>query len=204
MAKNLKFGAGEDGETALDDLSGLLANVKNREALNNLEAQNNAKAYAAHLLFSSKQSKSSNLLSTAALCGIHKDMFGEVWAWAGEIKKGGQKNIGVPVIKIVPELHRLDFDFHKWQEEKMPVSEIAVRVHHRLVWIHPFENGNGRWARLVTNIYLRREDSPLIEWPSDPKLIRELFKPRYLAALKKADAGDYKLLTELHKEYTKS
>ncbi len=30
----------------------------------------------------------------------------------------------------------------------------SIRIHHRLVKIHPFVNGNGRHARLVSDIYL--------------------------------------------------
>ncbi|MBI3313920.1 MAG: mobile mystery protein B [Candidatus Omnitrophica bacterium] len=190
MAKNLSPGPHEDGQTPLD------------EGLNNLEAQNNAKAYAKHLLYS-RSGKKAGLLNSNLLCEIHRDMFGEVWSWAGEFRKGGEKNIGVPAVKIGSELHRLLADAHKWEEEKIPSIEIAVRIHHRLVEIHPFENGNGRWARLVTNLYLHRQNYPLIEWPSDPRLMREVFKPKYLTALKKADRGDYSLLSELHKEYTK-
>ena len=201
MAKNLKAGRAE-GQTPLDDLSGLLVPVKTREALNDLEAQNNAKAYAKYLLYT-RAVESSNLLGTQMLCEIHESMFGEVWSWAGEIRKGGQKNIGVAAVKIGSELNRLAFEVHKWEDGKTSPAEIAIRVHHRLVWIHPFENGNGRWARLVTNLYLHRKGLPLIEWPSDPKMVREEFRPRYLAALKEADQDNYEALSELHRQYTK-
>ncbi len=201
MEKNRKS-SHDVGQTLLDDLSGLLASVKTREALNDLEAQNNVKAYAKYFLFD-KSAKKSNLLSSQTLCEIHKDMLGEVWPWAGEFRKGGAKNIGVPEVKIGAEIHRLLSEAGHWEEKKMPFDEIAVRIHHRLVWIHPFENGNGRWARLVANLYLYRHGLPLIEWPTDLKVVREIFRPKYLAALKKADHGDCGPLLELHKEYTK-
>lgn len=202
MEKNLSLGSYEDGQTPLDDLSGLRVHAKTREDLNNLEAQNNAKAYAKYLLFS-KSGKKAGLLNSNLLCEIHQAMFGEIWAWAGEFRKGGAKNIGVPAVKIGAELHRLLADAHKWEEKNMPAEEIAVRIHHRLVEIHPFENGNGRWARLVANIYLHRQDCRLIQWPDDSKFVRDVFKPKYLTALKKADQGDYSPLSQLHKEYTK-
>ena len=84
----------------------------------------------------------------------------------------------------------------------MPLPEIASRIHHRLVSVHPFENGNGRWARLVANLYLHQKRQPLVEWPQDKKLIREVFKPAYLSALKSADYGDYGQLLKLHHEFS--
>ncbi|MBI4208502.1 MAG: Fic family protein [Deltaproteobacteria bacterium] len=39
-------------------------------------------------------------------------------------------------------------------------EELSARLHHRLVWIHPFENGNGRWARLIMNIHLKKYNLP--------------------------------------------
>ena len=201
MAKDLKLPRGS-GQTPLDDLSGLLVSIRTREELNDLEAKNNAKAYTKYLLLLKSSSKF-NLFSTASLCGIHKDMFRDVWSWAGEFRKGGATNIGVPTAQIGAEIHRLLSDADQWEEKKMAPEEIAARIHHRLVFIHPFENGNGRWSRLVTNLYLHRKERPLIEWPSDQKLVREVFKPRYLAALKKADVGEYDALFELHREYTK-
>ncbi|MBI3314137.1 MAG: mobile mystery protein B [Candidatus Omnitrophica bacterium] len=201
MAKDLKSSY-EYGQTPLEDISGLLAPVKTREALNDLEAQNNARAYAKYFLFD-KSAKKSSLLASQMLCDIHKDMFGEVWSWAGEFRKGGAKNIGVPALNIRSEIHRLISEAGQWEEKKMPPAEIAVRIHHRLVFIHPFENGNGRWARLVTNLYLHRHGLALIEWPTDLKIVREDFRPKYLAALKKADHGDCGPLLELHQAYAK-
>jgi len=129
-------------------------------------------------------------------------MFGEVWDWAGIPRKKGKKNIGVDGVKAGYEINRFVFDFHQWEEKKVPPSEVGVRVHHRLVWIHPFENGNGRWGRLVTNIYLHRKGLPLVNWPGDQKWIREKFRPRYLSALKSADRGDFGPLKKIHEEYS--
>ena len=33
-----------------------------------------------------------------------------------------------------------------------PADEIAIRFSHRLVFIHPFPNGNGRFSRLVGDL----------------------------------------------------
>ena len=45
--------------------------------------------------------------------------------------------------------------------------ELAVRIHFRAVHIHPFPNGNGRWSRLLGNIFLKQNDHPLVKWPEE-------------------------------------
>lgn len=200
MAEDLT-GPLEEGQTPIDDISGLLVEVKNRQELNDLENKNNYKAYTKYILFMKPTSRF-NPFTCESLCQIHKDMFGEVWDWAGIPRKKGGKNIGVDGTKVGYEINRLLFDFHQWEGKEVPASEVGVRAHHRLVWIHPFENGNGRWGRLVTNIYLHRKELPLLNWPQDEKLIKTVFKPRYISALKSADQGDFGPLQKIHAEYS--
>lgn len=76
-------------------------------------------------------------------------------------------------------------DLFKWYKENTnehPLIKSAV-VHHRFTEIHPFDDGNGRVARLWANfILLRAGFTPLI--------IRSEKKETYLTALAQADAGD--------------
>jgi Fic family protein len=66
--------------------------------------------------------------------------------------------------------------------------EIASRLHHDFVLIHPFGDGNGRTARLLVNhVLMRKGYLPLIV-PTEQK-------DRYLAALRAADAGNLDVLT---------
>lgn len=196
MAKNISRFSSE-GQTPLEDLSGLLVEIKTQTELNDREAKNNTQALAKYLLI--KHPEKLNLFSYEVLFQIHKDMFGEVWSWAGEKRMTG-KNLGIPPVKIGSEIHRFLSDVRQWKEEGMAPAEIAVRIHHRLVWIHPFENGNGRWARLVTNLYLRQKGLPLLEWPTSEKYIRESFRKKYLNALQSADKGNYQDLSAIHTE----
>jgi Fic-DOC domain mobile mystery protein B len=198
MAEDLT-GPLEEGQTPIDDISGLLVKVKNRQELNDLESENNHKAYTKYILFMKPTSKF-NPFAYESLCQIHRDMFNEVWDWAGIPRKKGKKNIGVDGVKVGSEMHRFSFDFRQWEEKKVTPSEIGVRVHHRLVWIHPFENGNGRWGRLMVNIYLHRKGLPLLNWPRDEKVIKADFKPRYISALRSADGGDFGPLKKIHEE----
>lgn len=196
MAKNLTPSKGE-GETPLDDLSGLKADITKRGELDTLEFQNNLKAYQKYFL---KPLSLTRIFTHRGLLRIHQEMFGEVWSWAGEKRKSG-KNLGPPPAKVGFEINRLLFDFHRWEKSKIEPIEIAARLHQRLVWIHPFENGNGRWARMAANLYLHGKGLPLIQWPTDQEFVKKVFKPAYLSALRAADGGDHGPLLKLHQQY---
>ena len=60
---------------------------------------------------------------------------------------------------------------------------LATKLHHDFVLIHPFDDGNGRVARLLVNYVLLRSGYP-------PVIIRSDDKPAYLTALRLADAGE--------------
>ncbi|MFU8894519.1 MAG: Fic family protein [Luteolibacter sp.] len=64
---------------------------------------------------------------------------------------------------------------------------LIVKLHHDFVLIHPFDDGNGRVARMLVNYVLMRQGYPPIIVPTERK-------KDYLAALRLADAGD---ITEL-------
>ncbi len=63
-----------------------------------------------------------------------------------------------------------------------PVVRTA-EIHHRLVHIHPFIDGNGRTARLVMNLLLMKDGYP-------PAVIRKVDRRSYYSALARADRGD--------------
>ena len=121
---------------------------------------------------------------------LHKQMFGETWKWAGEFRKS-DKNIGVDWLTIGVELKKLLDDAHYQVEHATyPRDEIAVRVHHRLVAIHPFPNGNGRHARLMADLLVERLGQPRFTWGSRSLVDASEIRQRYIAALQAADARD--------------
>jgi Fic-DOC domain mobile mystery protein B len=125
---------------------------------------------------------------------VHKRMFGSVWEWAGTFRKTA-RNIGVDAWKISSDLHNLLEDTKCWIEHTtFSVDEIAVRFHHRLVWIHPFPNGNGRLARLATDLLLRQLGASRFTWGSGGLIAVSETRRCYISALRNADAGDYRPL----------
>ncbi len=75
---------------------------------------------------------------------------------------------------------------HWVNDENNPLDIIikASIFHHRLVWIHPFFDGNGRTARLLFNLLLMKDGFP-------PAIILKNDRKKYYDALNKANQGDY-------------
>ncbi len=193
--------ASEDpsGKTALDDSSGLKVDAKAREELNAFEFENINKAIQKYL--SSRPSNQKAPFTYDWFLHVHKEMLGDVWDWAGELLDSNS-NIGIDKSQIREELKKIEQDYHFWTEEDSEVNEeeVSARLHHRLVWIHPFKNGNGRWARFLTNIHQRKHDQPLFQWPEKLLIEKTDFRRRYLEALREADQQNFKILIKLHQE----
>ena len=76
-------------------------------------------------------------------------------------------------------------DLMIWYNENktiMPAPQLAAEFHYRFVCIHPFDDGNGRVARLLMNYILLKKQYP-------PVIIKSEDKENYLTALQKADLG---------------
>jgi Fic-DOC domain mobile mystery protein B len=128
-----------------------------------------------------------DVLDERVLNNLHKRMFGSVWRWAGQFRTT-EKNIGVHHVRIAPDLRQLLGDCrYQLEQESYPSDEIAARFHHRLVCIHPYSNGNGRHARLATDLLLASTGRPRFTWGSANLIDAGETRQRYVAALRAAD-----------------
>ncbi|MEO0872417.1 MAG: Fic family protein, partial [Pseudomonadota bacterium] len=66
--------------------------------------------------------------------------------------------------------------------------------HHRLVYIHPFPNGNGRHARMMADLVLRRLGAPSLSWGGGSLADLNELRRAYVDALRLADREDYDAL----------
>jgi Fic family protein len=80
------------------------------------------------------------------------------------------------------EIPALMGDFARSLASAPATPQAAFDAHRRLVDIHPFDDGNGRTARLLMNLMLIRGDYP-------PVAVRPEDRPAYLSALQQAQAG---------------
>lgn len=94
---------------------------------------------------------------------------------------GGSVHHYAPAIQTASEVDRL-VDFLAAAADEHPVR-LAVFAHHRLTRIHPFQDGNGRAARLLATYYL-------IRGRFLPLTVTRDQRDAYFTALQHADAGD--------------
>ena len=162
-----------------------------RSELNEAEARNIAQAQIWLM-----SNKNRDVCSDTFLRELHKRMFGDVWKWAGTYRTS-ERNIGVVPYQIPIKLMQLFDDVKFWIENKTYSNrEIAVRLHHKLVQIHPFPNGNGRISRLMADLVLEKLEGTKFYWGNTNLVNVSEVRSAYIAALRKADAGDYSALME--------
>jgi Fic-DOC domain mobile mystery protein B len=131
------------------------------------------------------------ILSDEFVYELHRRMFGDVWSWAGRVR-ATNKNIGIDKYEIRVAVRDLMADARVWVGSGMPLEECAVRLHHRLVFIHPFPNGNGRHARMLADIFLLRLGIRPLTWGKHRGSLLHTgeLRAEYISALRAADQGD--------------
>ncbi|MCX6937316.1 MAG: mobile mystery protein B [Verrucomicrobia bacterium] len=142
-----------------------------------------------------------DLLDHLFVRDLHRRMFRHVWRWAGKIRDC-ELNLGVPPLEVQTRLFSFLQDARAWHEHgAFPSDELSVRVHHGLVAIHPWRNGNGRHARLLADRLAVALDRPSFTWGGGAELeAKNDTRARYLTALKAADAGDFGPLVAFARE----
>lgn len=183
-----------EGATPLDpnEAEDLLpTHIHTREQLNLWEQENILEAVSWALRTRTPS------LSEPTIRELHRRMFDQTWAWAGRYRTS-DKNIGVYWATIPEEVHNLIDDAHYWFEHDVyPIEEAALRLHHRLVKIHPFPNGNGRHGRLWCDMLLKQNGRPPFEWKNKELDQSGEARHAYIAALQAADGHDYVPLFDL-------
>lgn len=190
----------KDGETPLDDdeKEGLLIKtIATRGELDEFEQQNIEQA----VLWSLNRSfKPEAVFTEEFIQGLHKRMYGDVWAWAGDFRQTN-KNIGVDKWQISVELKYLLDDTKFWYANNTyNPDELTIRFKHRLVSIHCFPNGNGRHSRLMADIIIEKIfKQPVYSWGATSLVKEGNTRAAYLSAIKAADQGDIEPLIKFAK-----
>ena len=173
---------------------GLRLPVLTRAELNRAEADNINSAMS-WLFFSRRRLRPETVTREAWLTSLHSRMYDQVWNWAGRYRTT-DRNLGVPSWQIRADMRDLEADAHTWLADtsagRYGNDECAIRFGYRLVVIHPFPNGNGRWSRLASDALIVALGGSRFTWGgaslADPGTLRR----DYISALQAADtAADF-------------
>ena len=170
-------------ETKMVLLDGIT--IKGKSLREHFEAHNHEKAidYLYSLVNSKYVLRSIDILSLHGL--VMRSIEDE---FAGRLRNGGVRITGAnftpPNASRVPDLLDELIDFINTNASGFNDIEMAAIFHHRLAWIHPFFDGNGRTVRLAMNLLLLRKGFP-------PAIILKNDRQKYYEALNQANNGKY-------------
>lgn len=187
---NLKtIGPEPEGATPIEDedLEGLIPGfVATRADLNQVEYENIAKA----LPWAQRQARllgPMGLLEHSFLVALHRRMFGDVWKWAGTLRRR-ESNLGIDPSQISTQVRQALDDAKYWQEHDVfSIDARAARIHHRLVTVHPFRNGNGRCTRLIADLYLVSVNVAPFTWGANRQSTLRESRDAYIKAVVSAE-----------------
>ena len=140
--------------------------------------------------------------STTLILEIHKIAFGQLYDWAGKWRTTevsvGQLIPPKPIMVLQAMYQFLDNLNFKISISKTLNEQIdcLVYAHYEFIKIHPFNNGNGRIGRILMNLVALKFGYQPLELYYREGESRKF----YINAMKTADNGDFKMLTELISE----
>lgn len=178
-----------NGATPLDheDRLGLIpTGIKTRQLLNQLEAKN---IVHAQIWVANQKWDTSKLLTSAMMRRTHREMFGEVWSWAGKFRSR-ETTIGIAPEQIGVGTEQLmgNIGFQVVGAQSMQSKcQIIANLHHQLVKIHLFPNGNGRHARLICDVLSQCLEIETPQWNGQNLIDQEESRNLYLQSLRHAD-----------------
>ncbi|PJA07311.1 MAG: Fic family protein [Flavobacteriales bacterium CG_4_10_14_0_2_um_filter_32_8] len=162
--------------------------IKGKSLREHFEAKNHETAihYLYSLVKENYQLSSKDILSLHAL--VLRSIEDE---FAGRIRNAGVRISGAnfvpPNALKVPQLLDELIEFVNKNSLQLNAIELATVFHHKMVWIHPFFDGNGRTVRLAMNLLLMQKGFP-------PAIILKNDRKKYYEALNQANKGNYQKL----------
>lgn len=185
-----------DHTTTGSNIEENLLGLNTTEAINLAEAQGVAEAEESLLHYDVD-----TRIDTYLILEIHKTAFGHLYDWAGKLRFVDVTvgSFTPPPYSKIPNLmaefsDQLQYLINSIKNENDLVYALAY-AHHRILAIHPFNNGNGRTARLVTNLIAYMHGYEAVQIYHREGTSRE----EYIQAVKKADNHDYQPLENIIK-----
>jgi hypothetical protein len=96
----------------------------------------------------------------------------------------GETHFYCPPVDVPPRMKEL-LDWHRDHHSRRDLHPVehAALLHHRFLEIHPFDDGNGRLARILLNLVLMQNGYPIL-------VVRVEHRENYILALRQADVGE--------------
>ena len=166
--------------------------VKGKPLKDHLEAKDHQAAleYLCDLIDKNKKHTISEML----IKNLHQIILQETdKEWAGRYRNanviiGGARHTPPDALQVPQKMRALI----RWlisKKDQTNIIELSALLHHKLVYIHPFFDGNGRTARLAMNLFLMQAGYPLV-------IIMKNDRKKYYDVLDKADSGEYEPLVK--------
>lgn len=161
--------------------------IKGKPLKDHLEAKDHYEAL--NYLYELIEKDSRQTISELSIRSIHQIIVSKTDPeWAGKYRNGDViitgSNHKPPNASSVPYLVAKLVRWISNNKRKLHPIELAAILHHKIVYIHPFFDGNGRVARLIMNLVLMRQGYPLV-------MILKNDRKRYYDNLELADKGEY-------------
>lgn len=160
--------------------------IKGKPLKDHLEAKNHQEAL--EYLYDLVKKGKKQTISEQFIRNLHQIVMQETdKEWAGKYRNSnviivGADHTPLDAIDVPNEMHKL-INWLRQNRKKLHIIELAALVHHKLVYIHPFFDGNGRIARLVMNLLLMQVKYPLA-------VILKNDRKKYYKVLFEADKGN--------------
>lgn len=140
-------------------------------------------------------------LSPELTLSLHKELMEGLYLEVGKFREGevfiGHKTASEIVVKHSPPFHNaVDIsaavsDLYSWvnrQEEFHPLIRAGI-LHHQFAYIHPFYDGNGRLARIMTAYFLLLKQYEVVRYFIMDDYY-DIDRQQYSDMLHSADSGD--------------
>ncbi len=142
--------------------------------------------------------------SAADVCEIHKAWLGEIYEWAGKYRQVNVSKDDFP-FSAAARMPPLMAQFERGvlarhtpctSKDRVDIVRALAETHVELVLIHPFREGNGRVARILSILMALQAGLPLLDF----SLIAEKKKQEYFAAVQMGLDKNYKPMEQLFAE----
>lgn len=139
--------------------------------------------------------------TVADLAALHKDWLGEIYDWAGDFRQVNISKDGFP-FAAAAQVPRLMIQFERDVlkrntpcnfKDRAEIIRTLAETHVELVLIHPFREGNGRLARILSTLMALQAGLPLLDF----SLIAGVEKETYFAAVQEGMAKNYQPMEKL-------